>query len=70
MTKKEIKMIYELISIINVGICYLLDHYLKISSRISLTSVIIIKKMFFKKIKNLIKNSDLFYSSEMLRYEN
>lgn len=26
--------------------------------------------MFFKKIKNLIKSSDLFYSNEMLRYEN
>jgi hypothetical protein len=26
--------------------------------------------MFLKKLKNLIKSSDLFYSNEMLRYEN
>ncbi len=26
--------------------------------------------MFLKRIKNLIKSNDLFYSSEMLRYEN
>lgn len=35
-----------------------------------LSTVIIIKKMFLSNFKNVIKKSDLFYSSEMLRYEN